>query len=432
MILQPVFYVHLDPGCIPEKSTPDATTNIELARWSFVGLITICDKMIVDGSGTEPELRRYVFSAWPNCVAPWIAFFHSQFIMCRANYRPIEKKLAIRLVASMLHHGASLSLSDHDGYTWLSTMPCLYRMIAELWLIAIKTKNEHVLHIARGLQENSRADRVTPLRVVTAIWVAECIEVQLFATTILEVAGGIVTVTSTALKYVKSIRSMAQDPDIPRRMLVTVLSCCVEFISKTSEYSITIREDYILRKSVKEIFSTLRVIQLLLHATGSMDRVLVPAFGTVLHYFLTMFTKADDTVSVFYQALSSQALAAAACIDLSIPLHHGVQINNWLIIFLGILSDYTVYDKILTYALRHLDVWSSALDPITRQDETVRECWHMTKQYIQIYSSVRLRGEMMTQPLSNEKGWRLRVSHRYRRYAVLTSLLTETVSMCHR
>jgi hypothetical protein len=39
-ILQPVFYVHLDPGCIPEKSTPDATTNIEPALWSFVGLRT--------------------------------------------------------------------------------------------------------------------------------------------------------------------------------------------------------------------------------------------------------------------------------------------------------------------------------------------------------------------------------------------------------
>jgi hypothetical protein len=430
MILQPVFYVHLDPGCIPEKSTPDATTNIELARWSFVGLITICDKMIVGGSDTEPELRRYVFSAWPNRVAPWLVFFHSQFIMCRANYRPIERKLAIRLVASMLHHGANLSASG-DGYTWLSTMPCLYRMIAELWLIAIKTKDEHVLLIAHALQDNSRANRVTPLRAVTAIWVAECIRDQLFTATILEVAGGIVTVTRTTLKYVKSIRSMVRDPDIPLRMLVMVLSHCVEFISRTSEYSVTIREDYILRKSVKEIFSTLRVIQLLIHATGSMDRVFGPAFGSVLQYFLTMFNKADDTVSVFYQALCSQALATAACIDPSIPLDYGFHINTWITGFLAILSHYIVYDKILTYTLKHLDVLSSALDPITRQDEALRERWHITKQYIRVYGDLRLREEMTMQPLSNQKGWLLRVSHEHHRFAVLTSLLTETVSMCY-
>ncbi|KAG1740016.1 hypothetical protein EDB19DRAFT_1908612 [Suillus lakei] len=42
-LLQPVFYIHLDPDRIPAKSTPAVTTNIELAWWSLFGIVTTLD-----------------------------------------------------------------------------------------------------------------------------------------------------------------------------------------------------------------------------------------------------------------------------------------------------------------------------------------------------------------------------------------------------
>jgi len=46
-ILQPVFYVHLNPDRVPVKSTPAATTDIELARWSLAGIVTTLGKIDV-------------------------------------------------------------------------------------------------------------------------------------------------------------------------------------------------------------------------------------------------------------------------------------------------------------------------------------------------------------------------------------------------
>ncbi|KAG2340744.1 hypothetical protein BDR05DRAFT_966619 [Suillus weaverae] len=62
-ILQPVFYMHLDPDRIPVKSTPAATTDIELARWSLTGIVTTLGNIDVYAE------KRCFLSAW-NCIAP--------------------------------------------------------------------------------------------------------------------------------------------------------------------------------------------------------------------------------------------------------------------------------------------------------------------------------------------------------------------------
>jgi hypothetical protein len=409
-ILQPVFYVHLDQRCIPAMSTPDATTNIELARWSFIGIITTCGKVISGGPGAEA--RDHLVSAWCNRVAPWLAFFHSQFVMCRANYRPIDRKFAIQLVVNILYY----AMIAGDRHSLLITTPSLYCPIAELWLIASETRDKDVLFIDYIHPGHSRPDHLTPIRTVTAALAAECMRERPFATTMLEVAGGIDSVISAALKYVKSIRSMAQDPDIISTSLHVTLSQSVEVIIRTSEYNAAIREEYILRKSVKEIFSTLRIIQPLLHATRSMDHVLAPLISSVFHYFAAMIRDVDDVISVFYQALSSRALETVVHIGPSIPLDHSLRahIIRWVMNFLAILSHYTMYDKILTYTLKRLDALSSALDPIARQDEAFQGLWRKTERYIRVYGCLRLKEEMMRRPLPDEKGWLLQVSHKHR------------------
>ncbi|OJA17113.1 hypothetical protein AZE42_02604 [Rhizopogon vesiculosus] len=407
--LHPVFYIHLEPECIPAESTPDATTNIGLAWWSFVGIIAICDKIITGAPGEEA--RQYLIAAWPRSVAPWLVFFHSQFIMRRARYRPVDRKLAIKLVASMLHHGA-----DVGGTRGLLTAsPLLYRPIAELWFIAIKTKDKNVLFITHALPDDSKADRVTPFRAIMAILAAEYLSYPTFVTTILEVAGGISTLTSAALQYVKSVRSMAWDPVIfstSPHMVIAALLHCVKFIIRTSEYSAAIREQYILRQSVKEIFLTLRDMQLLLRTTGSIEHMLRALLGSILHYFSTAFNKGDDAVSVLYQALRSHAFETTLLMVqyTSRPLAYEVDINTWITEFLLILSNYTIYDKILTYSLKHLDDLSSAVDPIARQDTIIWERWVLLKQYIPACVGFRSREEVMRRPSPNEKGWLLRVS----------------------
>ncbi|KAG2362589.1 hypothetical protein BDR07DRAFT_1020249 [Suillus spraguei] len=89
-ILQPVFYMHLNPDRVPVKSTPATTTDIELARWSLAGIVTTLGN-IDDHSEIQSLL------VW-NCIVPWLLFFHDQFIMCGANYRPVDRTPAIKLV----------------------------------------------------------------------------------------------------------------------------------------------------------------------------------------------------------------------------------------------------------------------------------------------------------------------------------------------
>ncbi|KAJ8596884.1 hypothetical protein M405DRAFT_804797, partial [Rhizopogon salebrosus TDB-379] len=355
--------------------------------------------------GPGAEARDHLVSAWCNRVAPWLAFFHSQFVMCRANYRPIDRKFAIQLVVNILYY----AMIAGDRHSLLITTPSIYCPIAELWLIASETRDKDVLFIDYIHPGHSRPDHLTPIRTVTAALAAECMRERPFATTMLEVAGGIDSVISAALKYVKSIRSMAQDPDIISTSLHVTLSQSVEVIIRTSEYNAAIREEYILRKSVKEIFSTLRIIQPLLHATRSMDHVLAPLISSVFHYFAAMIRDADDVISVFYQALSSRALETVVHIGPSIPLDHHLRahIIRWVMNFLAILSHYTMYDKILTYTLKRLDALSSALDPIARQDEAFQGLWRKTERYIRVYGCLRLKEEMMRRPLPDEKGWLL-------------------------
>ncbi|KAJ8588467.1 hypothetical protein M405DRAFT_819707 [Rhizopogon salebrosus TDB-379] len=402
-ILQPVFYVHLDPRCIPAKSIPDAITNIALAQWSLVGIMTTCGK-VISGS-ISAEAIGHLVSAWSNCVAPWLAFFHSQFIMRRANYRPIDRKLAIKLVINILH------CAIIAGNSLLITTPSLYCPIAELWLIAIETRDRDALVIDYiDDTGHSRPDPLTPFRTVTAALAAECMCDQSFATIILEVAGGIGPVVSAALKYVKSVRSMAQGPDIISASLHTLTATLVQsvkFIIRTSEYNAAIREEYILRKSVKEIFSTLRVLQPLLHTIGSMDPIFPSLTNAVFDYFNTTFSDADDAASVFYQALSSQSLETVVRMGPSAPLDHRVHIVKWATNFLALLSHYTMYDKILTYTLKHLDALSSALDPITKQDEALQELWRQIERHTRMYGYLRLK-EMRRRPLPDENGWLLR------------------------
>ncbi|OAX36934.1 hypothetical protein K503DRAFT_857667 [Rhizopogon vinicolor AM-OR11-026] len=405
--LHPVFYIHLEPECIPAESTPGATTNIELARWSFVGIIAICDKIIAGAPGEEA--RQYLIAVWPGSIAPWLVFFHSQFIMRRANYRPIDRKLAIKLVASMLRHGANVGRMRG----LLTASPLLYRPIAELWFIAIKTKDKSVLFITHALPDDSETDRVTPFRAIMAILAAEYLNYPTFVTTILEVAGGISTLISAALQYVKSVRSMAQDPVVlstSPHMVIAALLHCVKFIIRTSEYSAAIREQYILRQSIKEIFLTLRVMQPLLRATRRIEHMLRPLLGSVLHYFSTVFNKGDDPVSVLYQALRSHALETAVRMVqyTSRPLAYEVDVNTWITEFLLVLSNYTMYDKILTYSLKHLDALSSAVDPVARQDKVIWERWELLKQYIPACADFRFKEEVMRRPSPNEKGWLLR------------------------
>jgi hypothetical protein len=145
-----------------------------------------------------------------------------------------------------------------------------------------------------------------------------------------------------------------------------------------------------------------------------MDPIFPSLIDSVLHYFSTTLKDADDVISVFYQALSSHALETVVRIGPSIPLHHRAYIIRWVMNFLGELSHYNQYDKILTCTLKHLDALSSAFDPIARQDEALQGRWHKIEQYTRISGYLRLDEETMRRPLLDGKGWLLRVSHRHR------------------
>ncbi|KAG0705059.1 hypothetical protein DFH29DRAFT_908606, partial [Suillus ampliporus] len=396
-ILQPVFYMHLlDPDCIPAKSTPAATTNIQLARWSLVGIVTTFQK-IDDDSGTEARIVQHLISAW-NRVAPWLVFFHNQFIMCRANYRPVDRTPAIKLIANILFYAVFASNRD----LLFSTTPALYRPIVELWLLALETKDRDVLLFR---QPNSTHRRITHLRGITSLLAIECMRDDLFVTIALEVSGDIGTITSAALKYVKSIRSIAKDPEIAStaaELLVPMFSCCLKFIAGTSIHSAAMRERYILRQSVKETFSTLRVLQSLLPGRGSKELIFKSSLASGFHYLAFLLECADDSVLVLHQALRSHAFETAIRMG---PFRTPEEENIYPVGFFKMLYHYLVHDKILTYASKHMDAWSDALGPIGRQDKNLSKDCSAIERITRIYVTVKFKEEMKRRPSPNGKGW---------------------------
>ncbi|KAG2149091.1 uncharacterized protein EDB93DRAFT_360443 [Suillus bovinus] len=403
-ILQPALYMHLDPDRIPEKSTPAAATDIELARWSLSGIIKSFNHCL----GTGP--REYLISTW-NRVALWLIFFHNQFVMRRANYRPISRRLAVDLVGCLLHFSVAAA-SGRDAVL-ITTTPALYYPIVESWLLALKIKDEDVLVIDQhpyyrssfGLQFASIEFILPVARIV-------CMKDKAFMTTMLEVSGDIGRLVSTALGYVIHIGSMAQDPKKvtdPRRSLGALahtFSNCVIVIFELSKHSAAVREEFILQLSVKKIFLNCRAFQLLLSSIERMD----PTAGKLsfvwsFDYLVLLLARANNTIPVLYQALHSNAFETAMSIK-GPPVEADKYCHKKS--FLVILHGYLVYDKILTYACTHVDAWSSAFTPNVIQDETVRKGWLAVKMKIRLYASLKSREEMMRRPSPNEKGWILR------------------------
>ncbi|KAG0695602.1 hypothetical protein DFH29DRAFT_264369 [Suillus ampliporus] len=401
-MLQPVFYMYLDPDRIPAKSTPAASTDIQLARWSFVGIVQSFNKL-GDDSGPGIEQKKKLISAW-NHVAPWLVFFHSEFIMCRANYRPVDRKLAIDLVGNTLHCGL---FANNGNASFLATTPTLYRPIVELWLLALKIKDEKALFIVRNPLNHSRYGCLTPLDIIALMLATGCMHDKTFMTIVLEVSGDTGSVVSTALKYVKSVRLMAQDPDIVSELstslelIVQMFAYCVRFIVETSKHSAAMREEFILRQSVKEIFSTCRVIQLL-SSTGSMKHTIEPSFWS-FEYLTVLLDRANDAISVLRQALHAHAFETTMC-----PLGSPEADLKISMTFLFILFEYLNHDTILTYAYKHVDTWSKGFGTIARQHEAIREYWSALEKKTRSYVDLRSREDMMRRPSPNQKGWVLR------------------------
>ncbi|KAG1839549.1 hypothetical protein DFJ58DRAFT_812003 [Suillus subalutaceus] len=410
-ILQPVLYMYLDPDRIPEKPTPAVTTDIELVYWSLLAIVVTLG--YIDGSGADSPAgseKRYLISSW-NCVTPWLVFFHDKFIMCRANYRPIDRMSVIKIVTSLLFQVPVIG-GNRDGTTGVPIIPILYRPIAELWLLALKTKDKDVV----CLSVHSGA-HITSFRVFGSFLVAECIRNESFVTILLDVSGVIDTVTSAALKYVKNIRLMAKDPDIASNafklnLLVPMFSCCVGIIATTSMHSAAMREAYILHRSIKEIFSALRVLQSLPPGGGSM----VQALGSSFAYLVFLLKRADDPVSAFHQALRAHAFETMVHIGPSghLEVQEEVEADPHKIneIFFLILFSYVLHNKILTYACKHVDAWSDNLGPIVRQDGHLWDVWSKTEQMIRSCGISRSGAEMTQWPSPSEKGWVLQVSRR--------------------
>ncbi|KAG1826549.1 hypothetical protein EV424DRAFT_634009 [Suillus variegatus] len=403
-ILQPLFYVYLDPDRIPAQSTPAATADIQLAYQSLLAIIAT---LHTDGSGIDSDSagseKYHLVSSWKR-VVPWLVFFHDQFIMCRANYRPVDKMAAIRLVASLLFH-VSVIESDSTEISVLST-PVLYCPIAELWLLAVNTKDRDVVCLS------SRAGaRTTSFRIFGTFVIAECICDKSFLTILAEVSGGVDAVASAALKYIKNIRSMAKNPDIASdafklKLIVSMFSCCVAIILSTSMHDAAMREAYILRQSLKEVFSTLRVLQSLPPGgRGSMTG----ALRSTMPYIRLLLENADDPVSVFHQALRAHAVETMIHISpseyLSVDMVGPGKPHMANEAFLRILTDYTLHDKILSYVSEHVDTWSDDLGPIMRQDKPLWDVWSELEQKIRSYGILRSRAEMIVWPSLSKKGW---------------------------
>ncbi|KAG2131315.1 hypothetical protein DEU56DRAFT_813938 [Suillus clintonianus] len=383
-ILQPVFYMHLDPDCVPAKSTPAATTDIKLAYNSLVAIVSTLG--YIDGSSVvDSGSKQYLLSAW-NRVAPWLVFFHDQFIMRRANYRPFDRMSAIRLVASILFHVGVVEIHHAPSRnTVFATTPTLYRPIAELWLLALETKDEDVVCVSY-----QSFACITSIRVIGPLLVAQCMS-ESFRTILLEVSGGIGPFTSAALKYVKHIRSIAKEADIDcsaltpnLKMLGPMFMCSVTLIATTSRHSVAMREAYIIRQSVKEIFSTLRVLQPVLPCK------MAGALGSSFPYFMFLLKHAVDPVSVLHQALRAHAFETIVRIDPSGPVEEAkTDPHNINGAFLGILHHHLVHDKILTYVSKHVDAWSDALGPIVREDENLWHFWSMLERRIRLYGMLK-------------------------------------------
>ncbi|KAG1796310.1 uncharacterized protein HD556DRAFT_1526335 [Suillus plorans] len=398
-ILQPVLYMHLDPERIPAKSTPAAATDIELVFRSLHAIVTTLG--CIDGGSAGSE-KQHLLSAW-NRVAPWLIFFHDQFIMCRANYRPVDKMAALRLVATLLFYVSTLG--DKRSITILLTTPALYRPIAELWLLALKTKDKDVV----CLSSPSGPARTTSFRVCSVMLVSVCVHDESFVTMLLELSGGIDAVTSAALKYLKSLRSMAKDPDTASKafklgLLVPVFSCCIGIIATMSMLDAAIREAYVLRQSVKDIFGALRVLQSLPLDREGMAEALASSF-TYLDFLLK---RGDDPVSALHQALCAHAFETMVHISPYGPLEEKVaemdprRINE---AFFRILFKYSLHDKILSYVCKHVDAWSNNLGPIVRQDERLLDLWSKLEQSIRTYGTLRSKAETICWASPSEKGW---------------------------
>ncbi|KAG2104736.1 uncharacterized protein F5147DRAFT_263433 [Suillus discolor] len=403
-ILQPVLYMYLDPDRIPAKSTPAAATDIELVYRSLLVIVATLGYIDGSGIGSAGSEKQYLISAW-NRVAPWLIFFHDQFIMCRANYRPVDKMAAIRVVASLLFH--VLIVSDKRSGATLLTTPALYRPIAELWLLALETKDKDVV----CLSSSSGPAHITSFRVFGSFSVSSCIQDESFVPILLEVSGGIDAVTSAALKYLKSLRSMAKDPDIASnavklKLLIPMFSHCIRIIATTSMLDAAIREAYVLRQSVKEIFWALHVLQSLPLGKESMPQALAPSF-TYLDFLLK---RADDPVSALHQALCARAFETMVHISPSGPLPVEMKvvetdprrINE---AFFWILFKYILHDKILSYVCKHVDAWSNDLGPVVRQEKHLLDIWSHIEQTIRAYGALRFKAETICWPSPSEKGW---------------------------
>ncbi|KAG1839547.1 hypothetical protein DFJ58DRAFT_811997 [Suillus subalutaceus] len=173
-----------------------------------------------------------------------------------------------------------------------------------------------------------------------------------------------------------------------------------------SKHSTAVREEFILRQSVKRIFLVCRVIHLRLSSMESMDHTfsnftLVWSFK----YLAALLIRADDTIPVLLQALHSNAFEIAMGLK-GPPVE--ADFNDDKKSFLVILHGYLVYDKILTYACKHVDAWSNALGPGVIQDEAIRKRWSAVEMKIRLYASLKSREEMIRRPSSDEKGWILR------------------------
>jgi hypothetical protein len=115
---------------------------------------------------------------------------------------------------------------------------------------------------------------------------------------------------------------------------------------------------------------------------------------------------------VFYEALRARALEIAVRMTPFGPVKIEANLHNISAGFFEILYHYLVHDKILTYTCKHVGAWSNALGPIARQDKNFWKGWSAIERTIRSYATLRSKEEMIRRPLSNAKGWFLKVSHR--------------------
>ncbi|KAG2149097.1 uncharacterized protein EDB93DRAFT_1103660 [Suillus bovinus] len=351
-IIEPAFYIHLNPDRIPVKSTPAVTTDIELARWSLVGIAASLGRIDV-------RLER------SRLLVTW-------------------------------------------NWTQHATTPALRRPIAELWMLAIETKDEDVLNLQVSLHGFGC---VTSLRFVTASLIVDCTGNESFVTTLLEATGGVGHFTSAALKYVKTIPSVvdlkylevtSEGVRMELVQAVSMFSCSVEFILGMSMDSAAIREGFLARHSIRHIFSTLRILQPHIHDVGGTEK----AFALSFRYLFFLLERADVPVLVFHEALRGHALEIAVHMVPFVPVEMEANLHNTSTALFKILFHYLVHDKILTYTYKHVDAWSNTFGPIARQHKKILEDWSALEQTIRSYASLRsnLKEKTIMQALSNEKG----------------------------